>query len=434
MPVDTVLHNTKIWVCGNLVEAGLAIDDGKIVKIAKETNLPPASIKMNLNGKITLPGIIDSHVHLRDQQLAYKEDFLSGTSAAAAGGVTLVVDMPNNDPVTSSVLSLKERMKVAEKKALVNIAFNAAFPKTMEEIPELIKAGALGFKIFLSKKIGDLDIDDDGLLLKSFLAAAKNEVTVFVHAEDRKILEEKQKVMKLTGRNDIDAYIESHSIAAEVSAIQRIIGLVKKSFVHIHFCHISSEIGLNIIEAAKKEGLPVTCEITPHHLFLSSQSYRKFGTLALTDPPLRNKNEVLALWSGLKNGLIDIVASDHAPHTFEEKTRSVWEAKPGIPGLETIFPLLMTQVTKDRLKLSELVRLTSENPSQIFSLKNRGSIKNGNWADVIVVDMKSVYNIDASCFYSKAKYSPFDGQQVKGKVIKTFVNGILIMDQDEIYQ
>ncbi len=433
MPVDTVLHNTKICIRGNLVEAGLAIDKGKIVKIAKDTNLPPASTKINLKGHITLPGIIDSHVHLRDQQLAYKEDFFTGTAAAAAGGVTLVIDMPNNKPVTMDSLSLKERMKLAEKRVLVNVAFSSAFPKKLEEITEVVKAGAVGFKVYLSNRIGGIDVDNDDLLFAAFREAREKGVPVAVHAEDRKILEEQRNEMEKAGRTDTEAYVNAHPPEAEVQSIQRIIQLVKKSGVHVHFCHISSALGLNAILMAKKTGLPVTCEATPHHLLLSSEQYRYSGTFALTDPPLRTREDVSALWSALEHGFINVIASDHAPHSLEEKNvNSVWDAKPGIPGLETTLSLLLTQVNEGRLSLTELVRLTAEEPAKIFHLSARGCLEEGNWADIVVVDMKREHVIDSSVFFSKAKYSPFDGMQVKGKPVKTFVNGLLVMDEGEV--
>jgi dihydroorotase len=433
LQVDTVLYNAKIFIRGNIVDAGLAIDEGKIVKIAKETNLPPASKRTNLKGNITLPGLIDSHVHLRDQQLAYKEDFFTGTAAAAAGGVTLAIDMPNNKPVTLSSSSLRERMKLAEKRVLVNVAFFSAFPKRLEKIAEVVETGAVGFKVYLSKRIGGIDVDDDELLLAAFREAAEKGVPVAVHAEDRKILEERRRELETEGLSDMDAYVKAHPPEAEAQSIQRIIQIVKKSGVQAHFCHISSALGLKAVLSAKESGLPVTCEVTPHHLFLSTEQYKKSGTLALTDPPLRSENEISTLWSGLKRGLIDVVGSDHAPHSLREKTmKSVWEINPGIPGLETSLPLLLTQVNKGRLTIAELVRISSGMPAKIFGFSNRGRLKKGNWADISVIDMKTEYKIDSSNFFSKAKYSPFEGLTVKGKVIKTFVNGRLVMDNGEI--
>jgi dihydroorotase len=428
-----VLHNAKIYTRGRVVEAGLAIDDGKILRIAKKTNLPSASTKMNLKGHITLPGLIDPHVHLRNQQLAYKEDFFSGTAAAAAGGVTLTIDMPNNKPVTMDSISLRERMRLAERRAVVNVAFYSAFPQKLEEVPSIVKEGAMAFKLYMSEKIGGLDVDDDKLLLQAFNKVAKMGVPVAVHAEDRKILENMKREMEKTGRKDVETYAKVRPPEAEARAIRRIVQLAKKCGVQVHFCHVSSAVGLNAFLTAKKDGLPVTCEVTPHHLLLSLEHLKRYRTLALTNPPLRTREDVIALWSALKQGLIDALASDHAPHTIEEKkVESIWDAKPGIAGLETTLPLLLTQVSEGRLTITDLVRLTSEKPAEIFNLRNRGCLKKGNWADIVVVDINRKYKIDASNFYSKAKYSPFDGWRVKGKPTKTFVNGQLVMDEGEI--
>jgi dihydroorotase len=433
LSVDVVLYNAKAYLQGNIVEAGLAIQEGKIVKIAKRTNLPQASTKVNLNGHIMLPGVIDSHVHLRDQQLAYKETFFTGTAAAAAGGVTLVIDMPNNRPVTLDSSSLKKRMKLAEKKVVVNVGFFSAFPERLEEIAEVVKAGAVGFKLYLSKKIGGIDTEDDEVLLEAFREVAANGVPVAVHAEDHQILEEQRKEMEKMGRIDAEAYVEVHSPEAELKSIQRVIKLVKKSGVRVHFCHVSSALGLKAILIAKREGLPVTCEVTPHNLLLSSKQYGRSGFFALTDPPLRTREDVSALWGALEGGFIDVIASDHAPHAIEEKVGgSVWDVRPGVPGLETTLSLLLTRVNEGCLSFERLVGVTAIDPARIFRFSGRGSLGEGNWADVVVVDMKREFVIDSSGFFSKAKYSPFDGVRVRGKVVKTFVNGALVMDEGEI--
>ncbi len=433
LPVDLVLSNAKIYTRRGIVEAGLAIDNGRIFRIAKETNLPQASTKLDLQGCIVLPGLIDLHVHLRDQQLAYKEDFFTGTSAAAAGGVTLTVDMPNNKPVTMSSKSLRERMKLAEKRIIVGVAFYSAFPANLGELPSIVEEGAVGFKLFLSQRIGGLDIEDNDVLLRAFNKVGETNVPVAVHAEDKEILENIKNKMKQAGRNDINAYLEVHPANAEMKAIQRVIQLVKESKVRVHFCHVSSAAGLNAFLAAKKMGLSVTCEVTPHHLFLSHEHLKRCRTIALIHPPLRTNRDVKALWNALTRGLIDTIASDHAPHTIEEKeAKSIWDVKPGIPGLETTLPLLLTQVNKGNLALSDLVKMTSEKPAEIFNLKYRGSLDEGYLADLVVVDVHRKHKIDSSRFLSKAKYSPFDGWKVKGKPIKTFVNGQLVMDEGEI--
>ncbi len=369
MLVDLVLYNAKIYTSEGILEAGVAINEGRIVKISKLPNLPQASARLNMKGQMVIPGLIDPHTHLRDQQLAYKEDFFSGTSAAAAGGVTLTIDMPNNKPVTMSSESIRERMKLAETRAVVNVAFQSAFPKGIEEAPKIVRQGAVAFKLYLSQRIGGLNIDDDDAVLQAFTKAGKMEIPFAVHAEDRKTLETVKKEMQLAGREDLEAYLKVHSPEAEVKAIQRTINLARKTSAIIHFCHISLAEGLKAILRAKNRGLNATCEVTPHHLLLSSEHLKRCKTVALEDPPLRTEEDVSALWTAFNQGLIDALASDHAPHTVEEKEcKSIWETKPGIPGLETMLPLLLTKVNEGKLTMASLIRASSKRPAEIFHL------------------------------------------------------------------
>jgi dihydroorotase (multifunctional complex type) len=429
-----VLFNAKVFTSSQrIVEAGVALDHGRIVRVVKETNLPHASIRLNMNGCLVLPGLIDSHVHLRDQQLAYREDFTTGTAAAAAGGVTTVVDMPNNRPVTMSSEALRERMQLAEKRILVNVAFNSAFPNQIAEIPHIIGEGAIGFKLYLLQHIGGINIDDDNALQDSFNKVAETKVPIAVHAEDRATLEAAEKSLRDAGRNDAEAFLEAHPTSAEVKAVLRVARLAKNSGAHAHICHVSSAAGLVAVLKAKKVYSNITCEVTPHHLFLTSKDVKKHGSVALMLPPLRTKTDTEALWKALKKGFIDTVASDHAPHSIEEKsTQSIWDVKPGIAGLETMLSLMLNEVNRGRLAVNELVRLMSEKPAEIFHLNDRGSLREGCIADVVVVDINREFIIDASRFHSKAKFSPFDGSKVKGKPVKTFVNGQLVMDEGEI--
>lgn len=431
MSVDLVLKGAKVYTGGRVIDAGIAIDGERIVKIAKEVNLPSASEKINLNGMLILPGVIDVHAHLRDQDLSYKEDFYTGTCAAANGGVTLVIDMPNNKPVTMSLEALKERMRIASKKTVVNVAFYSAFPENIDEIRQIAHAGARAFKIFLSHKVGGIDPNDEDRMISAFKEAAKVNLPVAVHAEDGSLLLRKFK--EVAGRSNIDAYLEVHSVEAEVKGIMRAMKLAEESGAHVHVCHVSTSEGLRAIVREKSRGLSVSCEVTPHHLLLSEKDLKKIGNIALVNPPLRSLSEVLYLRWALENGLIDIVASDHAPHAFKEKdASSVWDVSAGISGIETMLPLMLTMVNKGQISLSTLVKVLSENPSRIFRLKYRGQVAEGFYADLVVVDLKREWAIDSTEFYSKARFSPFDGWRVKGKPLKTFVNGVLVMDEGEI--
>jgi len=432
LTIDLALKNAKICVFGSLVEAGLAINDEKIVKMAKDVNLPSASEKMDLKGRLVLPGLIDVHVHLRDQELAYKEDFFSATAAAANGGVTLAIDMPNNKPVTMSVTSLKERMKIAQGKSIVNVAFYSAFSHEIEEIHQIVRdGGAIAFKLFMSQQIGGINPEEEPALTSALKETARVRVPVAVHAEDSRLLTNKR--MECGESEDLRDYLRVHSPEVEAESVKYVLQLMRTTGAKIHFCHISSAEGAELISAAKKAGLPVTCEVTPHHLLMSSEYLERAGSIAMADPPARSQPHIDELWASLFTGTVDILASDHAPHTIEEKKEgSIWHVKTGIPGLETMLPLLLTQVNDGRIDLQTLTGMMSRNPSEIFGLRGRGDLKEGNYADLVVVDMKREYKIDSSRFYSKAKFSPFDGWKARGKPIKTFVNGHLVMDEGEI--
>ncbi|MEM3696250.1 MAG: dihydroorotase family protein [Candidatus Bathyarchaeia archaeon] len=433
MTVNLILKNAKAYLNKKLVECSIAIENGKICKIGKEANMPKADKKMDLKNLIVLPGLIDIHTHLRDEGKAYKEDFYTGTAAAAAGGITTVLDMPNNDPVTMSVETLKGRMEIAERKIFVNVGFYSEFPKNTSEINAIVKAGTIAFKLFMMEQVGGLNIDDDKALLEAFETIGKLKTLVAIHAEDKETIKRAEENYKRLNRNDIEAFLKVHSENAEWKAIKRSLNIAKQTRAHIHFCHVSTGKGLETIMEGKSLGLPISCEATPHHMFLSVKDLRKIGNLALTLPPVRDRKSVLVLWDGVKSGWIDILASDHAPHTIaEKKAENVWNVKVGFPGLETTLPLLLTEVNSGRLSIGDVVRLMAEKPAEIFKLKGRGAIEKGNSADLTVIDLKREDKIDASKFHSKAKYSPFDGWKFKGKPVKTFVKGRLVMDEGEI--
>ena len=428
-----VLVNAKAYLDKALIDCSIAVEDGKIFKIGKETNMPQADEKIDLKRLLVLPGLIDVHVHLRDEGKAYKEDFYSGTAAAAAGGITTVLDMPNNDPVTMSVASLANRMTIAANKVVINVGFFSEFPKDVKEIEGIVGEGAVGFKLFAAEQVGGVDISDDKAILEAFKHVSRLNSLTAVHAEDEATLKRAQNELMRIGRNNIQAFLKAHSEDVETKAVKRLLNISKQAKMHLHLCHLSTETGLEAVTDAKEAGSAVTCETTPHHLLLSVEDLRRIGTLAVTMPPVREKRHLDALWKGVRNGSIDILASDHAPHTLKEKEReSVWDVKVGIPGLETTLPLLLTEVHRHRLSIGDMVRLMSERPAEIFRLSGKGHLKEGNDADLTIVDLGSKYRIDASEFHSKAKYSPFDGRAVEGKPVKTLVNGKLVMDDGEI--
>ncbi|RLE51869.1 MAG: allantoinase AllB, partial [Candidatus Methanomethylicota archaeon] len=417
--VDLIISGCKVYFKGELVEASIAIDSGKIVKVGKECTMPPSIKKLSFPGKIAIPGVIDVHVHLRDQDLSYKETFETGTMAAAVGGVTTVLDMPNNKPVTDSAEALVKRMNLAVGRIYVNVGFYSAFPRELAEVKDIVSAGAVGFKLNLSRQIGSLDVDDDIAIKKAFLEVKKFGIPVSIHAEDRSIVSKFEEEFKNICVGDFSAFLRSHPPVAEVKAIERVVTIARDVGVKVHFAHVSTSDGLAVIS---KNKLYASCEVTPHHLYLTYNAIDKFGGFAVMEPPLRSEADVKALWNGLVSGVVDLIASDHAPHTIEEKSSTdVWRIRPGIPGLETMLPLMLTAFSNGRISLGKLVELMCEAPARIFNLKGKGRIEAGFDADIVIVDLDREQVIDPSSFKSKAKYSPFEGFKVVGVPIATFV-------------
>ncbi len=433
MIADSVLSNAKAYFKEDIVDCSIAIDNGRIFKIGKDANMPKADSRMDLKNQLVLPGLIDAHVHLRDEGKSRKEDFYSGTSAAAAGGFATVVDMPNNDPVTMSSETLRNRMNIAERKVLVNVGFRSEFPRNLKDVESIVQQGALGFKLFMAEQVGGLDLDNDDGIIEAFKTVAGFGASVAVHAEDKEMLKRAEDALKKGKRNDVAAFLKAHSEGVELKAVERVLNIVRQSGVQLHFCHISTEEGLSAIVEAKESGLNLSCEATPHNLLLSSDDLKRIGMLCVSMPPVRDRRHIEALWKGVRNGSIDVLASDHAPHLSKEKeAESVWDVKVGIPGLETTLPLLLTEVNRGRLALGELVRLLAEKPAEILQLRRKGRLREGNDGDLTVVDLYRKYEIDSSKFLSKAKYSPFDGREVTGKPVKTYINGRLVIDEGEI--
>ena len=432
MIVDSVMVNAKAYMRNAVTECSIAIDEGKIFKIGKEVSMPKSDVRFDLKNLLVLPGLIDVHVHLRDEGKAFKEDFFTGTASASAGGFASVVDMPNNEPVTMSSETLRNRMRIAERRILVDVGFRSEFPRDLGEIEGIVKEGAFGFKLFMADQVGGVDVDDDEALLEAFRIVGKFGLSTAVHAEDMTTLKKAEDQFKHDRKNDLAAFLKAHSPDVELKAAKRILSVAKQTAMHLHFCHVSTREALDTIVEAKSE-MRLSCEATPHNLLLSSDDLKRIGTLGLTMPPIRDRAQVASLWNGIERGWIDIIASDHAPHTLKEKEDgSVWDVKVGVPGLETTLPLLLTEVKRGRLSIGDIVRLLSEKPSQIFNMKGKGQLREENHADLTVVDLRRKFKIDSSKFKSKAKFSPFDGREVEGKPVKTFVRGQLVMDEGEI--
>ena len=409
---DLVLKNLKLLDYSS--EVSLAIEEGKIAKISKSSI--EGDKEIDLKGQLVLPGLIDPHVHFRDPGLTYKEDFRTGSMAAAHGGFTFVMDMPNTVPKTNTYKAFKEKQKIAESKSIVNFGLHAGY-SSLEEMEKILQLNPMSFKVFM-----DLESDEDLDKIFEDVSNLSKKPIVTVHSEKRDIV--LKATEDLEEESEAIAYSYGRPAESEDVSVAQAIELSKKHGVDLHICHLSTKNAMNLAISNN-----VSFEFTPHHLLYDNTAFNEFGTIIKTNPPLREKGKNITIADLNENS---IIGTDHAPHSLEEKTKGVWDSSPGIPSLETVLSLLLTEVNKSNLDLSLIPKIFSENAAKRFNLENKGFIKEGFDADLVVVDLNKEGVFDIGNFYTKAEYSPFDGLPYKGKATMTLVNGEVIMEDDVI--
>ncbi len=428
---DLLITNVKIPFHGKIIDSAMAVKDGFILRLGKEPELPSGERRVNGEGRLLLPGAIDAHVHLRDQQLSYKETFESGTAAAVSGGVTTVLDMPNNRPPTDTLSSLLNRRKLAEGRIYCNVGFFGAPNQDSNETARLLEEGAFGLKVNMLKPIGK-HLTNSEIRKSMKEAKLRHKVTVF-HAEVGAKVQLIKSRLKRAGRHSYSEFLVAHPPSAEIFATQRVLSDTKEVDSQSHIAHISCQASLGTILAARKWGLKVTSEVTPHHLFLDSEMSTKLKGLGIMTPPLRTRNDCKILREALADGRIDIYASDHAPHSWSEKnSENVWDVLPGVSGLDTFMPLLLTHAVSWGIDFRCLTEITSGRPAEIFGLHGRGSLEAGYHADFTIVDTKVRQRIRGDNFKSKAKFTPFEGWLLTALVAETYVGGECVFSDGEI--
>lgn len=418
---NLLVRDADIWNGISFTRGSILIEEGRIKRVARRI-IEHGVETIDASGLKALPGPIDVHVHLRDMELIHKEDFATGTAAAAAGGFTTVVDMPNTVPPTDSASRLIEKQKVAARKSYVSVGFHAAALSDSHEIEALASAGAFSLKLYLPKPIAPLDVEDDRLIEKMMNVAGRVETPVTVHAEDLTA------VRHSTAGESFERVAEARSPILETRAVDRLLGIQKRTRCNVHYCHLTLRSSLLRINASTRS----TSEVTPHHLLLSKRALSSLGWKAWMVPPLRSEEARRSLLTSTLTGLASVIASDHAPHTIKEKEQSANKSPPGIPGLETTLPLMLTLVNRQQLNLSLLVKLLCENPARISGFKSKAKLRKGADGDLVLVDLKKKSRIDSSNFFSKAKFSPFDGFRTQGEVHTTVVGGKVVYREGEI--
>lgn len=403
----------------------ILIEDGMITEvdnISDDLEILNGDV-INAEGKLVLPGLVDAHCHLRDPGFEYKEDIESGTRSAAAGGFTSVACMPNTNPVADNESVIKYIINKAKQDGVVNVYPIGAISKGQKG-EELSEIGELKFA-------GAVAISDDGkplkrssLMKRALEYSSMFDITVISHCEDMDIVDEG--VMNEGYWSTIMGLRGIPSAAEEIMVARDLI-LAEYTKVPIHIAHVSTELSVELIRHAKKRGVKVTCETCPHYFVLTDEACTGFNTYAKVNPPLRTERDVKVVIEGLKDGTIDVIATDHAPHHIDEKNVEFNLAANGIVGFETALPLAITYLVKPgHLTMNQLVEKMCVNPSKILGL-NKGTLEVGRSADITILDVEEEFVVDVNKFKSKAKNSPFDGFKLKGSIYYTIVNGNVVV-------
>ena len=418
-----LIKNGRVVDPANYIDGqkDILIEDGKIKKVAdfivedEDTNV------IDADEKVVMPGFIDLHVHLREPGFEYKETIETGSKAAARGGVTSICPMPNTKPVIDSPESVKDLLKRADCSPVHILPIGACTigqeGKELADIEGMKDAGIVA----LSED--GKSVMDSALFRKSLKEAARLDLPMFSHCEDKALVE--GGVMN-KGQKSEELGLPGITNSVEDVIVARDIIMSKEAGNRLHLCHCSTADSVVLVEMAKKQGLPVSAEVCPHHFTMSDDEITEDNGRFKMNPPLRNTADVDALKEGLKTGIMEVISTDHAPHGKEEKDQSMLKAPFGIVGLETSFALSYTElVDKGVLTLSQLVEKMSVNPAKVLGI-DKGNLAPGKAADIVIADITKEYEIDSSKFVSKGKNTPFDGKKVKGRVITTIVDGKIV--------
>ena len=427
---DIVIHNGSLVSPDGIVEASIAITGGRIEAIGAANAMPPAAETINAAGLHILPGAIDVHVHFRDPGYTHKEDWDSGTAAAAFGGVTTVFDMPNTVPTTGDPAALAAKHAIAMSKARVDYGLYGFLGEdTIAHVPGMVAGGVIGFKLYMGETFGRLPSPSTGAMLEAFETVAPTGKRIALHAETASIMARRETRLRAAGRTDPLAHLASRPDVVAVEAVSRAAVLAEWTGARIHILHISSAAELRPLADAKARGVDITGETCPHYLLLSSDDYARCGGVIRVNPPVREAANQALLWAALKDGTIDLIATDHAPHAPEEKTRTdIWTVDCGFPGVETQMPLMLTALPAQHASICDYVRWSAYNPARMWGLfPHKGTLQCGADADLAFVDLARPSVVDDAALQSRSKITPWHGRLLRGLPVHTMVRGRFVM-------
>ena len=424
-PFDLLIKNGTLATVSGGEQTNIAIKDGRFAAIGVDADADAAEV-IDASGLTVLPGVIDTQVHFREPGNEHKEDLQSGSLAAVMGGVTAVFEMPNTKPPTTTIEAIADKVARGRDRMHCDFAFYAGGThENAPTLPELERQeGVCGVKVFMGSSTGNLLVaDDDGVadILKHITRRAA------FHSEDEFRLRERRPLAK-TG--DVSTHEVWRDAEAAISSTRRLIKLARAANKNIHVLHVTTEEEMHILAANRDI---VSVEVTPQHLTLASpQCYDELGTFAQMNPPIRGANHRAALWKALEQGIVDVIGSDHAPHTREEKADAYPNSPSGMPGVQTLLPLMLNHIAEGKLSLPRLVELTSLNAKKLFKLTEKGEVVEGNHADLTFVDLGRSETITEDWVASRVGWSPFTGMQIKGWAVGTMVRGQRVMWENEL--
>jgi len=422
--LDLIIKNGSCYIDKDLKNHDIAIKDSKIVEIGKIDK--EAKEIFDAKGLTVLPGCIDTQTHFREPGSTDTEDLHSGSRAAIAGGITSVFEMPNTNPPTSNKLEFQKKLDLAKNKMYCNYAFYfGATPDNSTELENLKDLeGCCGIKLFAGSSTGNLLVQHEEDIEKVFKSSSK---VVSVHSEDEEILNKNKKLIK-------DGDVHSHPIwrseECAISSTRRIVRIAERYKKKAHILHVTTKQEIDFLSQHKGD---ITFEITPQHLTIYAPNcYDELGTYAQMNPPLRDKSHYDRLWYGVKNNINDTIGSDHAPHLKKNKDKKYPNSPSGMPGVQTLMPVMLNHVNSGKLSLEQLMNSVCENPVKIFGIQDKGFIKEGFDADFTIVDLNKVIEIKNENIESKCEWSPFDGYKFKGTPVATIINGEIKMKNGKL--
>ncbi len=422
---DLIVKDGTVWTTGGPADVDVAVRDGRIAAIG-DLDSGAAGQVIDAAGLTVLPGVVDTQVHFREPGNEHKEDLESGTRAAALGGVTAVFEMPNTSPSTTTPEALQDKLNRAAGRAWTDHAFFVgASPENADQLGELeTLPGCCGVKMFMGSSTGSLLVADDDTV-RRVLASGRRRVAVHSEDEPRLVARQGERV-----EGDPASHPVWRDEETAIRSTTRLLKLARETGRRVHVLHVTTADEVALLAAAKDIA---TCEVTPQHLTLvAPDCYERLGTYAQMNPPIRGQHHNDGLWAGVRDGVFDVVGSDHAPHTADEKAAAYPASPSGMPGVQTQLPLLLDHVNAGRLTLARLVDLVCSGPARIYNIAGKGRIARGFDADLTLVDLKATREITTDWLASKCGWSPFEGMSVTGWPMGTIIRGNVVMRDGEL--